>query len=169
MSRFIMEEKEMDFGYQLPEPGSYIIEFDEGIDTYTNENSGKTSLVLPIKLAQVIPGEAGAEESCGKTLRHFCPIETQFGEKQICMIISNVGLGPKFAEKFDDSVSFLDTQFLTALKLALPGKLMCAEIENKTTVSKKDGKEYTNTNIVRWWKNEKKKTVIQEDDIPENW
>jgi len=161
-----MEEKEMDFGYQLPEEGNYIIEFDEGIDTYTNENSGKTSLVVPIKLAEVIPGDnAGAEESCGKTLRHFCPIETQFGEKQICMIISNVGLGQKFAEKFtDDDMSFLDTQFLTALKLALPGKLMCAEIENKTNVSKKDGKEYTNTNIVRWWKNEKKKASVQDEE-----
>lgn len=52
-------EDKMELGFQIPEAGKYLFQVSEGIELFTNENSGKTSLKVPTKIVEAIDGDAG--------------------------------------------------------------------------------------------------------------
>jgi hypothetical protein len=110
----------LDLGFEVPQPGISIIQFEEGISKQTNEKSGKTTLRLPLIIDRVIEGP---EENAGKKMSHFVPIETEFGERQLAGILNLTGLMPAFTKNFGQDVDVQDEKFLNALKLKLPGKI----------------------------------------------
>ena len=125
----------MDLDFQIPEAGVSIVQFEEGITKRTNENSGKTTLQLPLVIDRVIEGPAS---NAGLKLSHFVPIETEFGEKQTAAILSITGLMEAFAKKFGNDVDVTDDAFINALKLKLPGKFVKVAHEVRKDNSGKD-------------------------------
>jgi hypothetical protein len=113
------EVLELDF--ENPEKGVSICQIEEGIQLYTNENSGKTSLRIPMVIDSV---ETGPEGNVGLKLSHFCPIETAWGEKQMAGILTIIGLMGACVEKFGTQVDSTSEQFINFLKLKLPGKFI---------------------------------------------
>ena len=144
------DQEKMELGYQLPEAGKYLFQVAEGIDLFTNENSGKTSLKVPTKILEVIDGD---ESSVDITVTHFLPIETNYGEKQLCSLLTITGLAPAFEKRFADGTSFLEAKFVDSIKLKLPGKLFVGEIEVRDN---KKGQK--NANFKYWERHEKKKS-----------
>jgi hypothetical protein len=119
-------KNEFELGYQVPEPGEYLFQVDEGIDLFINENTGKTSLKIPTKIVEQIDGDEG---SVGRKVIHFAPIETSEGEKQICSLLTITGLAPYFEEKFPGDTEFTDQKFIDTMKLKLPEKYFKGKIE----------------------------------------
>jgi hypothetical protein len=143
-------ENKMELGYQVPEPGKYLFQVSEGIELFTNENSGKTSLKVPTKIVEAINGDEG---SVDLTVIHFCPIETNYGEKQVCSLLTITGLTPAFEKRFADGTSFKDNKFVDSIKLKLPGKLFVGEIEVR-----ENNKGQKNANFKSWERHEQKKS-----------
>jgi hypothetical protein len=142
------DENRMELGYQVPEAGKYLFQVSEGIDLFTNENSGKTSLKVPTKILEAIEGDAG---SVDLTVIHFIPIETAYGEKQVCSLLTITDLAPAFEKRFADGTSFMDVKFIDSVKLKLPGKLFVGEIEVR-----ENSKGQKNANFKSWERHEKK-------------
>ncbi len=112
----------VDLEFEIPEAGVSVFQFEEGITKRTNENSGKTTLQLPMIIDQVLEGPESNE---GKKLSHFVPIETEFGERQLAGILTLTGLISSFAGKFGAKVDITeDEKFINALKLKLVGKFV---------------------------------------------
>jgi hypothetical protein len=154
-----------ELGFEIPEPGKYLFKVDEGIDLFMNENSGKTSLKIPAIIEECINGD---EASIGMKVIHFVPIETKFGEKQICNLLSIVGLASYFEDKFDNDTKFTDQKFIDVIKLKLPDKYFKGEIdffENK--------KGQKNARFKKWAKAGGQKTISKpsstEPDGGEDW
>ena len=125
----------MDLSFDIPQPGISILQFEEGIQKRTNENSGKTTLQLPASINNVVEGPPDNE---GKKISLFIPIETDFGEKQLAAILTMTGLMGPFSKKFGDDVDVTDDGFVNALKLKLPGKLIKVTHEIRKDQSGKD-------------------------------
>jgi len=113
----------MDLDFEVPEPGTSVLVIEEGIRKNFNENSGKTTLLIPFTIDSVVEGPEGNE---GLKLSHFVPIETKFGERQLAGILSITGLIDQFAKKFGGEVDVTEDNFLNALKLKLVGKFITA-------------------------------------------
>lgn len=109
----------MDLTFDIPTPGVSICVFEEGISKMTNEKSGKTTLRLPLSIAEVVEGDQANE---GRKFSHFIPIETNFGEKQVQGILSMTGLLESFVNRFQGDIDPLEDVFIIALQTKLPGK-----------------------------------------------
>lgn len=125
----------LDLDFEIPQAGVSILQFEEGITKRTNENSGKTTLQLPLVIDRVVEG---SEDNDGKKLSHFVPIETEFGERQLAAILTITGLMPGFAKKFGADVEVTDDTFINAIKLKLPGKFIKAAHEVRKDQNGKD-------------------------------
>ena len=114
----------IDLVFQLPTPGTYVWQLQEGVELYENENTGKKSLRVPMKVDRPIEGDA---EAVGIEASHFLPIMTPYGEKQLNILLSITGLLQEAAEKFSqEDVSVEDDRLQGWLKLNLPGKFLQA-------------------------------------------
>ena len=125
----------MDLDFQIPEAGVSIVQFEEGITKRTNENSGKTTLQLPLVIDRVIDGPA---TNAGLKMSHFVPIETSYGENQLAAILSITDLMDAFGKKFGPDVDGTDDTFINALKLKLPDKFIKVAHEVRKDNSGKD-------------------------------
>jgi hypothetical protein len=125
----------MDLDFEIPQAGVSILQFQEGVTKRTNENSGKTTLQLPLSIDRVIEG---SEDNLGKKLSHFVPIETEFGERQLAGILTMTGLIGAFGKKFGGNADATDESFINAVKLKLPGKFIRATHEVRKDQSGKD-------------------------------
>lgn len=143
----------LDLEFEIPEAGVSILQFQEGIQKRTNENSGKTTLQLPFVIDQVVEGP---DANAGKKLSHFVPIETEYGERMLQGILTLTGLVGSFAEKFGNEVEVTDDKFINALKLKLPGKFIKGTHEVRKDNSGKD-----RSNIVKLEKFSKGKSKSQ--------
>jgi hypothetical protein len=92
----------MDLNFEVPQPGISVLQFQEGIQKRTNENSGKTTLQLPLVIDRVVEGP---DDNQGKKLSHFVPIETEWGERQLAGILTLTGLMGGFSKKFGPVIS----------------------------------------------------------------
>lgn len=128
----------IDLGYEIPQPGVSLVQFEEGVTKQTNEKSGKTTLRLPMQITGVIEGP---EENEGRKMSHFVPIETDYGAKQLSAILRITGLLPGFLKAFGKDADPLEEKFLNMLKLKLPGKLI--KVHHNLRVDPK-GKEQVN-------------------------
>ena len=138
----------LDLDFENPGKGVSICQIEEGVQLYTNENSGKTSLRIPMVIDTV---EEGPESNAGLKLSHFCPIETAFGEKQMAGIIAIVGLMGACVEKFGTQVDSTSDKFINFLKLKLPGKFIRVHHDVRT-----DNKGKERATVVRFEKLKKK-------------
>jgi hypothetical protein len=134
----------LELGFEIVQPGISILAFEEGIQKRTNENSGKTTLQLPMIVDQVIEGP---EDNEGRKLSHFVPIETDFGERQLAGILTLTGLVDKMAGKFGPEVEVTNESFINGLKLKMPGKFIKAYHELRKDMNGKD-----RTNITKFEK-----------------
>ena len=125
----------LDLDFQIPEAGVSVLQFEEGITKRTNENSGKTTLQLPLVIDRVIDGPA---TNAGLKMSHFVPIETGYGENQLAAILSITDLMDAFGKKFGPDVDVTDDGFINAVKIKLPGKLIKATHEVRKDTSGKD-------------------------------
>ena len=128
----------IDLDFEVPEPGTSILEIQEGIRKNFNENSGKTTFLIPFLIDRVVEGPDSNE---GLKLSHFVPIETPFGERQLTAILDFTDLIEPFAKKFGGDVDSTDDRFLDALKLKLVGKKLMAV---HTLRADKNGRERPN-------------------------
>jgi hypothetical protein len=143
----------LELDFETPEKGVSICEIEEGIQLYTNQNSGKTSLRIPMVIDSV---EEGPEDNDGLKLSHFCPIETAWGEKQIAGILTIVGLMGAFAKKFGTQVDPTSDQFINSLKLKLPGTFIRVHHDVRTD---NNGKQ--RATVVRFEKLKKKIDAVK--------
>ena len=134
----------MDLSYEIPTPGVSVCVFEEGISKMTNEKSGKTTLRLPLSIAEVVDG---SEDNEGRKFSHFLPIQTAYGEKQLQGILSMVGLLESFTKKFAGEIDPLEEVFMAALKTKLVGKTIRVVHELR-----KDQKNKDQVNIIRFEK-----------------
>ena len=134
----------LELGFEIVQPGVSILQFEEGIQKRTNENSGKTTLQLPLIIDKVIEG---SEDNEGRKLSHFVPIETDFGERQLAGILTLTGLVDKMAEKFGPEVEVTNDSFINGLKLKMPGKFIKGYHELRKDMNGKD-----RTNITKFEK-----------------
>jgi len=111
----------LDLDFETPEAGVSICQIEEGIQLYVNENSGKTSLRIPMVIDAV---EEGPEGNVGLKFSHFIPIETEWGEKQVAGILSITGLMGICNEKFGRKADCMSEQFINFIKLKLPDKFI---------------------------------------------
>jgi len=70
----------MDLGFQLPQPGTSICVFDEGLQKRTNENSGKTTLQMPMVISQVVEGP---EDNVGLKIVHFARLKPSLAKSSL--------------------------------------------------------------------------------------
>lgn len=133
----------MDFGFELPEGGmvKHICQIEDGIDVKKNENSGKTSMRLPLRVVS-------EGDSLNVSFSQFIPIESKWGEKQICSLLTLTGVAEKFEKKFNDDTGFTDEEFVNAMKIALPGKMLAVQGE----IAKRKGTDQDQYNVKRWEK-----------------
>jgi len=134
----------MDLSYEIPTPGVSVCVFEEGISKMTNEKSGKTTLRLPLSIAEVVDG---SEDNEGRKFSHFLPIQTVYGEKQLQGILSMVGLLESFTKKFAGEIDPLEEVFMVALQTRLTGKTIRVVHELR-----KDQKNKDQVNIIRFEK-----------------
>ncbi len=132
----------MDLGYEIPTPGVSICTFEEGISKMTNPASGKTTLRMPLAIAEVVEGN---DDNEGRKFSHFLPIQTAYGEKQLQGILSMVGLVDQFVNRFRGDIDPLEDMFIVALQTKLPGKVIKVVHELR-----KDQKGKDQVNIVRF-------------------
>ena len=128
-------KNEVDLGFPTPEPGTYVLEVDEGVSLFTNDNTGKTSLKIPFKIVEAIEGDDG---SVGMQVGHFVPIETEFGERQLAGILTLTGLIDRLANKFGQEVEVTNESFINVLKLRMPGKFIKGYHELRKDMNGKD-------------------------------
>jgi len=138
----------LELDFENPQKGVSICQIEEGIQLYTNENSGKTSLRIPMVIDTV---EEGPDSNVGLKLSHFCPIETAWGEKQLAGILTIVGLVGAFIEKFGTQVDSTSEPFINSVKLKLPGKFLRVHHDVRT-----DNKGKERATVVRFEKLKKK-------------
>ena len=134
----------MDLSYEVPTPGISICEFTEGIQKIFNDKSGKTTLRLPLSIAEVVDG---SEDNEGRKFSHFLPIQTAYGEKQLQGILSMVGLLESFTKKFPGEIDPLEDVFLVTLQTKLVGKTIKVVHELR-----KDQKNKDQVNVIRFEK-----------------
>lgn len=134
----------MDLGFPKPASGTYVWQFQDGIDTYTNDDTGKVSIKLPMKVFIVIKGD---EDALDNQHTLFIGVDNKTAEKQMNAILTFTGLIDKFIEKLGNDVDIADPKFLAGLKKFLPGKMIECTHELKSSVSKKDGQTYENVNF----------------------
>ena len=130
-----MKQDHMDLAFEVADAGVSILQFEEGVQKRTNENSGKTTLQIPFVIDRVVDGP---EENRGKKLMHFVPIETEYGEKQLGGLLTLTGLIDGFAQKLGEDVDVTSDQLINLLKLKLPGKFIKATHEVRKDQSGKD-------------------------------
>ena len=128
-------QEELFLDFETPEPGTSILQIEEGIRKNYNENSGKTTLIITFTIYQVI---SGPEKNQGLRLSHFVPIETGYGEKQMAHILTITDLIDTFAKNFGEEVEITDDRFINLLNIRMPGKYIKAEHAKRTD---KNGRE----------------------------
>lgn len=132
-------ETEMKMGFQNVAAGTYNWEVAEGISKFFNENSGKTSIYLPLVCDGVIKGDS---EAVGKSAAHFIPIETDFGETQLLTILTCTDLVEPFLKKMGDNVDPVSDDFINNLKIKLTGKYL--EMDHELSINQNTKKERMN-------------------------
>ena len=117
-----------DWGFRVPTPGWHTVCFQEGVDLFTNETSGKQSVTVP-----AVIDEGGADD--GIRLTVFCPYKddtggfSAFGEQKLADVLSAVNLFDKFEEKFPGDVSLFEAHILEAVKIKVPGCFAKMKVE----------------------------------------
>jgi hypothetical protein len=146
----------LDLDFEVPAAGKSVLVIEEGIRKNYNENSGKTTLKIPLMIDSVIEGPEGNQ---GLKLVHFVPIESTWGERQTGALLVLTNLVDDFAQKFGTEVDITGDEFIDRLKLKLPGKFVTAI---HTTRPDKNGKE--RANIIRFERVSKPKVLPAEGD-----
>jgi hypothetical protein len=117
------EGEYLDLDFQIPQPGVSICRFEEGIQKRTNENSGKSTLQIPMVIVHVVDGP---EDNVYKKIFFFCPIETAFGERQMLALLTYSGLLDFFLQKYNANadLDITSDKFLDYVKLKLPDRFI---------------------------------------------
>jgi hypothetical protein len=129
------------YGFSNPSDGFHRVAIQDGAKLSVNENSGKESFMIPMKV-----DEGSADDGC--TVNHFINTRDENGqpyknaEQNIADLLVNVGLADAFSKKFPGNISELDPKVIEALILKLPGNFLV--VETKTT---KDNKGNDRCNV----------------------
>ncbi len=127
------------WGFTNPEPGWYLMEFVGEFAEKSNENSGKTTLRVPLK---VVDGDyAGSQQSIFITLNPSTEGEARANKSKVANILAATGLDEAFEKKFPGDISALDAKVLDALKMRIPAKSVMVRLDESKG---KDGKTYVN-------------------------
>lgn len=126
--------KDAKWGFTALEPGTYTVEIQEGIEKKISEDGSRTNLYIPTKVCE------GPRD--GAPIAIFCDQANKYGEQRVADVVACSGMWDKFAANFPDDASFFDKQVVDAMKVKLVGKRIDVRLE--ASVSKKDGKTYTN-------------------------
>lgn len=111
---------QLDFGFDLPEPGVSLCQIVEGIK-YVEREDGKHKLLVPLVIVKNIKGP---ESNVGLRLSRFVSATTPAGEKELSNYLYWNGLFDKFAERFPGRFSPEDSSFLLGLNKTLPGRML---------------------------------------------
>jgi hypothetical protein len=120
-------DEELSLGFTNPQPGTSIVQIQEGVAVQTSEENSRVAIMVPIKIVEVIEGD---QENDGKGANLFVNLiskegeKVKFGEETICRILSFTGLAEAFEKRFPGPTSFTDDEFTNALKAKLPGTLL---------------------------------------------
>ncbi len=120
-------EEEFNLGFQNPTEGISLMQLQEGVQLYINDETHSESLIVPMQVVKVFEGE---DENLERKASLFVNLITKegeanaFGEKTVCNILTLTNLAKKFEKKFPGDTAFNSDEFLTALKLKLPGAMI---------------------------------------------
>ena len=143
-----MQTGEADWGFKVPDTGTYAFQFDEGIDIHEKENEDGVSRSLKF------PGHIiDHDEFEGARLTIFAAMDRESGERRVADILVCTDLAGKFEKKFPNEDSLFAPGVINGLKMQVPGKIILLGVEKVTGKkgSKYEGKEMTNiTKIGRY-------------------
>lgn len=155
---------ELELGFKNPPAGTYIWMVDEGIKLYTNENSGKTSLLIPMIVDQVVDGDELALQQGSNKATHFVPIESGFGEKQLGELMTITGVIDDAMKAFPDDFDPKSERAETFLNLKMQGKFLKA-----THTIRKDGSGTERVNFTKFEAVGGGKKKDADTPAPEEW
>jgi len=127
------EMEGFDLGFDAIQPGKYILQVEEGIEKYENEDTGSISLRIPF--TAVDTKDEDLEDNIGKKISMFQNIVkkdgkvNKFGEKIVANVLILAGVGEHIDDKFDDDVDITDEDLLEEIKKCLPGRMVIGEIK----------------------------------------
>lgn len=127
------------WGFTNPEPGWYLMEVVGEFVEKTNEDNGKVSLRIPLK---VVDGDfAGSQQSIFITTNPSTEAEARANKAKVANILAATGLDEAFEKKFPGDISALDAKVLDAMKMRIPAKSVMVRLDETKA---KDGKTYVN-------------------------
>jgi len=137
-------------GFRMPSDGWHVFKFEEGIGLLTNKDG---DIVMNDRGARcwkfVLSVDDDKDEDNGTTIDVLVYEDSKKGADMVESWLAATGLLGKFAKNFPNNEVF-DEPVMSKVKVSLPKELIKGKTEQRTTKSKKDGKEYTRANLVAW-------------------
>jgi hypothetical protein len=136
-----------DWGFEVPPAGRYLCVFEDGIRDHKNEETGKTSVIFPVKIIQEGEGEGMGFSIFGSFGG------SKFEKRKFADLIVMSGLKDTFEKQFPGEIEPDDLKIVDALKAKLPGKKVIFTIK----IEKYKDKEQVNVVKI-----EKFKTAVEQ-------
>ena len=152
----VNDEGRADWGFQLPEEGKHLLKFLEGIEDFTNESSGKESIMFPCQVLDDDENEDGR-------INIFAPRGTKYGETIIADILVCTGLAEQFEKNLPDGMELTDPEVVEKLKIKLPDKYIFGEIEHNEYQGKTSARVIA---IERYGKSGAGKSTVKKKTAP---
>lgn len=128
----LQKQDEFSMGFPLPDPGTYRVEIQEGVEisTYTNaKNETKSSFHIPTKIVD--------DDNFENIPVHIFIQLTgkDFSRKSIGGVINAAGLYESYMKKFpDESIEADDKKVLDQLSIDLPQRTMFVDLEHRKNI-----------------------------------
>ncbi len=140
------EQKTMEFGFKIHEPGKYLFQVAQGIKLSESEMNKSKSLMIPFTSVEAIDGN---KDAVGGSANYFFGLldedgnERDFVVENLETFIANVGAAEGLIEKFPGEIDPTDPKFIGELQLRLPGTYIVGTIVHNPDKNNKD-KVYAN-------------------------
>ena len=132
-------EEHSQWGFINPTVGWYMMEFGDEFPEKKNEETGKTTLRVPLKITE---GDfTGVQQSVFIVLNPGSDGEMKANKNKVANILAATKLYETFEKKFPGDISILDPRIIKGMTIQLPGKAVMVRLDESKS---KDGKTYMN-------------------------
>jgi len=147
-------DEEFSTGFDEMQPGDYLLQFEEGIELYTNTETGSQSIRLP--LTAIDAKDDDIKTSIGRKISVFQNVTktdgdiNTFGEKTVMEILARAGVMEHIANSIPNDAEINSDAFILEVKKCLPGRTIFGTVHLE-----KDLKGKERAAVKSWRKNKK--------------